>query len=214
MSIIASHGSCSTFFASGDRFTSTRRILLKALIDANESTISRELAEEFADFDILLTLLDALDDRDTHLAVYRHRYGSDAHFDHFMFRWYIDRGRTSTLFARVSPQHDDASLAAFVADKAHLRWQYEARTNKMYKACHTLAELAFDERTSVTRKRTMLSLCILHGLSAIKAQQIDNEYAVQKIVNEARRQLALVTVQTDWLTEEQQIKVVRLFTQK
>ncbi|XP_031561013.1 nuclear pore complex protein Nup133-like [Actinia tenebrosa] len=161
------------------KYEQDRRTAILPLVQLHQYSQATSLAEKYQDFGILIELCEARDDKDS-LQYYSTQF-KDQGFPDYLFKWYMDKGDRHKLMNQPAPQHEN--LGKFLSSHHHLSWLHDIHTKSFHKAYETLKNLADNEQTFLTRKKTLLSLSKL-ALQAADDVDINQDVTDQiEIIN-------------------------------
>ncbi|KAG5890186.1 hypothetical protein JTB14_010650 [Gonioctena quinquepunctata] len=174
------------------QYCSDRHKLIKPLLNAKEYERAASLAEKYLDFETLVIICE-LTDNQNRLDEYMDRF-NDSGFSEYVYNWFLKQNKQGKLIDRcrkAGTVKNNEKLSNFLSDHPSLSWMQQIFDGKFPTAADTLRNLANNEKESLTRQKTMLSLSKLSKLAGTNTNDV-NDY-VQNI----NSRLDLVTFQED-----------------
>ncbi|RMC12718.1 hypothetical protein DUI87_10243 [Hirundo rustica rustica] len=119
---------------------------------------------------------------------------------HFLFRWYLEKGKRGKLLSQPVAQH--GQLASFLQAHEHLSWLHDINSQDFQKAHRTLQTLANMETRYFAKKKTLLGLSKLAALASDFSEDILQE-KIEEISEQERFLLHQETLPEQLLAEKQ-----------
>uniref|UniRef100_A0A8C4LXG6 Nucleoporin 133 n=1 Tax=Equus asinus asinus TaxID=83772 RepID=A0A8C4LXG6_EQUAS len=163
-----------------------RSDLLSPLLTLGQYLWAASLAEKYCDFDILVQMCEQTDNQ--------------TRLQHFLFRWYLEKGKRGKLLSQPISQH--GQLANFLQAHEHLSWLHEINSQELEKAHATLLGLANVETRYFAKKKTLLGLSKLAALASDFSEDILQE-KIEEMAEQERFLLHQETLPEQLLAEKQ-----------
>jgi len=160
-------------------FESVRSKCLKPLLKVKQFDRATALAEKYEDFDVLIRICEELDNKER-LERYMSQYSNKA-FAQFLFNWYIKEGKQGKMMINTS-QSQTQVLSEFLKNHDQLNWLHQIHLGEHKIASNTLKELAFKEKQSIARKKTLFSISKLAALAAGETDLSDIDEQLELIL--------------------------------
>uniref|UniRef100_A0A915J2J2 Nucleoporin Nup133/Nup155-like C-terminal domain-containing protein n=1 Tax=Romanomermis culicivorax TaxID=13658 RepID=A0A915J2J2_ROMCU len=143
-----------------DEYKNLRRKLIDPLLITSQYDHAANLAENFQDFDILIELC-KLNNDDLLLERYRTKF-ADQNFDKAYDHWLLKQKKYDQLLDR---RPEDLTAFLDATNRSDLLWISHLVNNDFLKASQCLYEISSDEKESISKKKTLLSIAKLAALS-------------------------------------------------
>lgn len=111
---------------------------------------------------------------------------SNQGFSEFVYNWFLKenkQGKLINMCKNVTKSKNIEKLTTFLSDHPSLAWMQEIFDKKYNQAADTLHKLGMEETDSITRQKTMLSLCKLAKLAGGSHVTDDYIKAVESKLN-------------------------------
>ncbi|XP_057660912.1 nuclear pore complex protein Nup133 [Diorhabda carinulata] len=148
------------------QYCTDRHKLIKPLLNEKEYEKAILLAEKYLDFETLVTICDATDNQER-LDEYMDRFSNNG-FSEYVYNWFLKENKQGKLldkYRKTGKTKNLQKLSTFLSDHPSLSWMQQIFDKKFPMAANTLYTLATNEKDSLTRQKTMLSLCKLSKLA-------------------------------------------------
>ncbi|EFA05993.1 Nuclear pore complex protein Nup133-like Protein [Tribolium castaneum] len=149
------------------QYCSDRQKFMKPFIHEKDWERCAKLAEKYLDFETLMILCEATNNQ-RRLDDYLERFSNEG-FSEFVYNWFLKenkQGKLIDMCKHVGKSKNIQKLTNFLSGHPSLSWMQEIFDKKYNQAANSLQTLALNETESVTRQKTMLSLCKLAKLAA------------------------------------------------
>lgn len=117
----------------------------------------------------------------------------DEGFSEFVYSWYMRENKQDKLIKRsrkVTKNEGVKKLDSFLSNHPSLSWMPNIFNKQFDKAANTLKDLGINEKDSLTRQKTILSMCKLSRLAA-------NGMKNDEFLNDINFRLELIQFQED-----------------
>lgn len=124
------------------------------------------LAEKYLDFETLIIICEETNNQ-ARLDEYMNRFSEDG-FLEFVYSWFLQenkQGKLINICRNVYKTKSNQKLSSFLSGHPSLSWIQNVFSDKFDDAADALKDLSAAETESVTRQKTMLSLCKLVKLA-------------------------------------------------
>ncbi|XP_064600211.1 LOW QUALITY PROTEIN: nuclear pore complex protein Nup133-like [Liolophura sinensis] len=146
------------------KYEEDRQALLQPFIEYEEYERAASLAEKYYDFPTLIKICETTNKQDR-LDRYITQFANRG-FSETLFKWYLKEGKRGKLLAM--PVRDQSELSEFLksGNNRYLSWVHDIAANNFSAAHTTLLQLGLEERGSVAKRKTLLSLSKLAALAS------------------------------------------------
>ncbi|RZC40660.1 nuclear pore complex protein Nup133 [Asbolus verrucosus] len=149
------------------QYCADRQKFMKYFLQEKEWERSAKLAEKYLDFDTLMVICESTGNQ-RRLDDYLERF-SNSGFSEHVYNWFLKenkQGKLIDMCKHVGKTKNIQKLTNFLSDHPSLSWMQDVFDKRYNHAADTLQKLATEETESVTRQKTMFSLCKLAKLAS------------------------------------------------
>ncbi|XP_044263471.1 nuclear pore complex protein Nup133 [Tribolium madens] len=149
------------------QYCSDRQKFMRPFIQEKDWERCAKLAEKYLDFETLMILCESTGNQ-RRLDDYLERFSNEG-FSEFVYNWFLKenkQGKLIDMCKHVGKSKNIQKLTNFLSGHPSLSWMQEIFDKKYNQAANTLQNLALNETESVTRQKTMFSLCKLAKLAS------------------------------------------------
>ncbi|KAJ8925587.1 hypothetical protein NQ315_009427 [Exocentrus adspersus] len=157
------------------QYCSDRHKLIKPLLKEREFEKAAQLAEKYLDFETLVIVCELTDNQER-LDEYMERFNNDG-FTEYVYNWFLKENKQGKLMNRcrrtVGKTKNVQKLTSFLSNHPSLSWMQQIFDNEFGLAANTLQNLGQHETESLTRQKTIYSLCKLSKLAGPNTPDLD-----------------------------------------
>jgi nuclear pore complex protein Nup133 len=149
------------------QYCTDREKFMKPFLQEKEWERCAKLAEKYLDFDTLMMICESSGNQ-RRLNDYLDRFSNEGFSEH-VYNWLLKenkQGKLIDMCKQVGKSKNLQKLTSFLSDHPSLSWMQEIFDKKYNQAADTLQKLAASETESITRQKTMYSLCKLTKLAS------------------------------------------------